>query len=188
MKAIFEQIRPTVVFLGLSTAIFGVAYPLLSTVAIQGIFPRQAQGSLLVKDDKVLGSELIGQQFSATKYFWGRLSATSPYAYNPSASSGSNFGAANPALFDAVSGRLKDLGNGKKVPVDLVTASASGLDPHISPAAANYQVKRVAAARGISEEQVNALVARYTDDRQFGFLGERGVNVLKLNLALDGKL
>jgi K+-transporting ATPase ATPase C chain len=189
MTTIFEPLRPTIVFLALSTGIFGFAYPAISTIAIQGLFPKQAGGSLIEKDGKVLGSELIGQQFTEPKYFWSRLSATSPYAYNPSASSGSNLGAANPALLEAVNGRLSALGNSNKdVPVDLVTASGSGLDPHITPAAAEYQIKRVATARNVSEEQLRTLVAKYTEGRQLGFLGEKTVNVLKLNLALDGKM
>lgn len=188
MKLIFEQIRPAIVFLALCTGIFGFVYPVASTLLIQGLFPWQAGGSLIVKDNKILGSELIGQQFTAPQYFWGRLSATSPYAYNAAASSGSNFGVANPALIEAISSRLVALGEEKNVPVDLVTASGSGLDPHISPAAAEYQIKRVAHARNISEEQLRTLVGNYTEGRQFGFLGEKTVNVLKLNLALDGKL
>lgn len=189
MTTVFELLRPTIVFLALSTGIFGFAYPAVSTLIIQSLFPKQAGGSLIVKDDKVLGSELIGQQFTATKYFWGRLSATSPYSYNPSASSGSNLSPANPALLEAVNGRLTALGNSNKaIPVDLVTTSGSGLDPHITPAAAEYQIKRVAEARHISEEQLRLLVEHYTEGRQLGFLGEKTVNVLKLNLALDGKL
>lgn len=189
MTTIFEPLRPTIVFLALSTGIFGFAYPAISTLAIQGLFPKQAGGSLIEKDGKILGSELIGQQFTDPKYFWSRLSATSPYAYNPSSSSGSNLNPASPALLEAVNGRLTALGNDNKdVPVDLVTASGSGLDPHISPAAAEYQLKRVAIARNISDNELRAIVAKYTEDRQFGFLGEKTVNVLKLNLALDGKL
>ena len=189
MTTIFEPLRPTIVFLALSTGIFGFAYPAVSTLTIQGLFPKQAGGSLIEKDGKILGSELIGQQFVAPKYFWSRLSATSPYPYNPSSSSGSNLNPASPALLEAVGGRLTALGNDNKdVPVDLVTASGSGLDPHISPAAAEYQLKRVAIARNISDNELRAIVAKYTEDRQFGFLGEKTVNVLKLNLALDGKL
>ncbi len=188
MKSVFEQIRPTIVFLALCTGIFGFVYPAVSTLMIQGLFPWQAGGSLIVKDGKILGSELIGQQFTSPKYFWGRLSATSPNAYNAAASSGSNLGAANPALTQSGKTRMASLGEGKNIPVDLVTASGSGLDPHISPAAAEYQIKRVAKARHISEEQLRALVENYTQDRQFGLLGEKTVNVLKLNLALDDKL
>ncbi len=188
MKSAFEQIRPAIIFLALCTVMFGFVYPAVSTLLIQGLFPGQAGGSLIIKDNKILGSELIGQEFTEPKYFWSRLSATSPYAYNAAASSGSNLGAANPALIKTVEARLDALGGGENIPVDLVTASGSGLDPHISPAAAEYQIKRVAAARHASEEKLRKLVKSYTQDRQFGFLGEKTVNVLKLNLALDGKL
>lgn len=188
MNAILTPLRPTIVFLGIYTMLFGFAYPGISTVALQTLFPKQAEGSLIVKDGIVLGSELIGQNFSEPRYFWSRLSATAPYAYNAGASTGSNFGAANPALLDVVKGRVDALGNGKNIPVDIATASGSGLDPHISPAAAEYQIKRVATARNLPESKVKQLVIQYTEGRQFGFLGEAGVNVLKLNLALDGKL
>lgn len=187
METILQPLRPTVVFLALSTALFGVVYPSLCTVAIMGLFPHHAQGSLIEKDGTLLGSELIGQSFTQPHYFWGRISATGPYAYNAAASTGSNLGAANPALQDIAKVRIEALG-GAHAPVDLVTASGSGLDPHISPAAAEYQVKRVAAARNMPEIKVKALVTEYTEGRQLGFLGEPGVNVLKLNLALDGKL
>ena len=154
------------------------------------LFPRQANGSLIEKDGKAVGSALIGQAFSNPKNFWSRPSATSPYANNASASSGSNLGPLNPALTDAVAGRIKalrdaDPGNVAPVPVDLVTASASGLDPHISPAAAEYQVNRVANARNVDAAVVRNLVAEHTESRQWGFLGEPRVNVLQLNLALD---
>lgn len=188
MNAILTPLRPTVIFLGIYTALFGFAYPGISTIALQTLFPKQAEGSLIVKDGKVLGSELIGQNFSEPRYFWGRLSATAPYAYNAGASTGSNLGAANPALLDAVKGRVDALGKGKSIPVDLATASGSGLDPHISVAAAEYQIKRVATSRNLPESKVKQLVAQYTESRQLGFLGEAGVNVLKLNLALDGQL
>jgi K+-transporting ATPase ATPase C chain len=187
METLTQTLRPTVVFLALCTLLFGFAYPGISTVAIQLLFPQQAEGSLIVKDGKVLGSELIGQNFTEPRYFWSRLSATAPYAYNAGASTGSNLGTANPALLDAVKGRAEALG-GKNIPIDLVTASGSGLDPQISLAAAEYQVKRVAAARNMPETKVKSLVEQYTEGRQLGFLGEPGVNVLKLNLALDGKL
>ena len=172
------------------TLITGVAYPLLVTGIGQAAFHGQATGSLIERDGKVVGSPLIGQPFADPKHFWSRPSATSPYAYNASASSGSNLGPLNPALTDAVAGRIKalrdaDPDNAAPVPVDLVTASASGLDPHISPAAAEYQVIRVAKARNLDPQKVRALVAEFTEGRQLGFLGEPRVNVLRLNLALD---
>jgi K+-transporting ATPase ATPase C chain len=154
------------------------------------IFPDQANGSIITKNNKAVGSELLGQQFEDPKYFWGRLSATGPYPYNGGSSSGSNRGPNNPDLVKAVQERIQalraaDPGNTVKIPVDLVTASGSGLDPHISHAAAAYQVQRVAKLRAMEEAKVSALVAANTEDRQFGFLGEPVVNVLKLNLALD---
>jgi K+-transporting ATPase ATPase C chain len=172
------------------TAVTGVVYPLVVTGIAQGVFPAQAHGSLLERDGKAVGSALIGQSFSEPKYFWGRPSATAPMAYNAGASSGSNQGPLNPALADAVKGRIEalqkaDPDNKARVPVDLVTASASGLDPHISPAAAEYQAARVAKARGLDAAKVLALVAEHTEGRQLGFLGEPRVNVLRLNLALD---
>jgi K+-transporting ATPase ATPase C chain len=172
------------------TVITGVLYPLAATGLAQLIFPHQANGSLIVKDGKPVGSALIGQSFTDPKYFWGRPSATSPNPYNAASSSGSNQGPTNPALADAVKQRIAalhaaDPDNTAPVPVDLVTASGSGLDPQISPAAAQYQIARVANARGLSTSQVQALVNEYTDGRQFGMLGERRVNVLQLNLALD---
>ncbi len=187
-------IRPTLASLALFTLLCGVAYPVFSTAMLQSLFASQAQGSLIIgKDGKPLGSELIGQNFSDPKYFWGRLSATSPYAYNAANSSGSNFGSNNPALMDAVKGRVDalktaDTGNAKPIPFDLATASGSGVDPHISPAAAEYQVARIAKARGINEAKLHQLMDKYTEGRQFGLLGEPTVNVLKLNLALDGKI
>jgi len=175
------------------TVLLGAIYPALSTALVQTAFPKQAQGSIISKDGKVLGSELIGQNFTDPKYFWGRLSATSPAPYNAAASSGSNMAPANPALTDAVKARIDalkqaDPANGKAVPVDLVTASGSGLDPHISQAAAEYQLARVAKARGISEDSVKSAIAKHTQGRQFGIFGEPSVNVLLLNLELDGQL
>jgi K+-transporting ATPase ATPase C chain len=188
-----SHLRPALVSLALLTLITGVAYPVVVTLIAQTVFPSQANGSLIVdKDGKVLGSRLIGQPFDDPKYFWGRPSATSPHPYNAAASSGSNQGPTNPALTKAVQERVDalraaDPGNTAPVPVDLVTASASGLDPHISPAAALYQAPRVAKARNLDEAKVRALVAAHTQGRQLGFLGEPAVNVLTLNLALDGK-
>jgi K+-transporting ATPase ATPase C chain len=187
------HLRPALVSLALLTLITGVAYPLVVTAIAKVAFPYQASGSLIVaKDGKVLGSRLIGQPFDDPKYFWGRPSATSPHPYNAGASSGSNQGPTNPALTKAVQERVDalraaDPGNTAPVPVDLVTASGSGLDPHISPAAALYQVRRVAKARGLDESKIRDLVAQHTEGRQLGFLGEPRVNVLPLNLALDGK-
>lgn len=185
-----KEIRPAVVSFLLLTLLTGIAYPLLVTGISQGLMSDKAGGSLIVKDGKPVGSELIGQSFSDPKYFWSRPSATGPMSNNASASSGSNLGPTNPALMDAIKARVQalhdaDPGNTSPVPVDLVTASASGLDPHISPAAAQYQLSRVAAARKLSPEVVKNLVADYTEGRQFGMLGESRVNVLKLNLALD---
>lgn len=191
------QIRPALTMLLIFTVITGVIYPLVVTGIAQIVFPHQANGSLIVVDGKTYGSELIGQQFDDPKYFWGRLSATGTFSYNAfnaenlTASSGSNYGPMNQALLDMVQARVDalhaaDPDNTLPIPVDLVTASASGLDPHISVAAALYQVRRVAAARGLDEAQVAALVEEYTTGRQFGFLGEPVVNVLELNLALDG--
>jgi potassium-transporting ATPase KdpC subunit len=192
-----SQFRPAIVMLVLLTLITGVIYPAVVTGIAQVVFPGQANGSLILKDGKAVGSELIGQQFDDPKYFWGRLSATGTFPYNAfnarnlTASSGSNYGPLNPALMDAVQARIDalkaaDPENAAPIPVDLVTASGSGLDPHISVAAALYQLPRVARERGLSEEQVRQLIDQNTEGRQFGFLGEPRVNVLKLNLALDG--
>ncbi|KDB10058.1 Potassium-transporting ATPase C chain [Burkholderia sp. lig30] len=183
-------IRPLVVIFTVLTAVTGLAYPAVMTLVGQTVFPSQANGSLIEKDGKVVGSALIGQSFDTPKYFWGRLSATSPMPYNAANSGGSNLGPINPALADQVKARiaaLRDAGTdiSKPVPVDLVTASASGLDPEISPAAAAYQVERVAKARNLPADTVAQLVAANTAGRQFGVLGEPRVNVLKLNLALD---
>jgi K+-transporting ATPase ATPase C chain len=186
------HLRPALVSLVLLTVITGVIYPLVVTGIAKVAFPWQADGSLIVKDGKIVGSALIGQPFDDPKYFWGRPSATSPHPYNAAASSGSNQGPTNPALTKAVQERVDalrsaDPGNSAPVPVDLVTASASGLDPHVSPAAALYQVRRVAKARNLDEAKVRDLVSQHTEGRQLGFLGEPRVNVLALNLALDGK-
>ena len=167
------------------TVITGVAYPLIVTGIAQIAFKREANGSLIHKEGKVVGSALIGQQFSDPKYFWGRPSATSPMPYNGAASSGSNQGSTNPALKEAVEARIKEHGGKTPVPADLVTASGSGLDPHISPAAAEYQIERVARTRGVAPSQIRTLVAEHTEGRQLGVLGEPRVNVLRLNLALD---
>ena len=186
----WRQLRIALILLAVFTVITGIIYPLVVTGIAQGFFHHQANGSLMTKDENITGSELIGQPFSDPKYFWGRLSATSPFPYNADASSGSNFGPTNPALSDAVQARITalkavDPNNDQPIPVDLVTSSASGLDPDISVAAANYQVARVARYRGLPESQVKALVNRYIRSRQFGILGEPRVNVLQLNLALD---
>ncbi|MFM0139826.1 potassium-transporting ATPase subunit KdpC [Caballeronia grimmiae] len=183
-------LRPLLVLFVALTVVTGLIYPAVVTAISQAAFSRQANGSLIERDGKAVGSEIIGQQFDAPQYFWGRLSATTPNPYNAGSSSGSNLGPTNPALVDEVKGRLAalhdaDPGNDAPVPVDLVTSSASGLDPEISPAAAAYQIARVAKARGMTVQQVEALVAQATAGRQFGVLGEPRVNVLKLNLALD---
>jgi K+-transporting ATPase ATPase C chain len=185
-----DQLRPAIVLLGLLTLVTGVAYPLLVTGIAQAVFPHQAGGSLIVRNAKAVGSSLIGQPFDDPKYFWGRLSVTAPFAYNAVASAGSNLGPLNPALHAAAKARIDasraaDPGNPAPIPVDLVTASGSGLDPHISPAAALYQARRVAKARGLAEEKVRLLVEAHVEDRQLGLLGEPRVNVLRLNLALD---
>jgi len=183
-------LRPAISLFVLLTAVTGVAYPLVVTGIAKVAFPEAADGSLIVKNGKPVGSALIGQNFTDPKYFWGRPSATSPMPYNASASSGSNQGPLNPALGDAVKGRIEalkaaDPSNTKPVPADLVTASASGLDPHISPAAADYQVERVARARKLAPEAVRVILAQNTEGRQWGVFGEPRVNVLRLNLALD---
>ena len=183
-------IRPAVTLFILLSVITGLMYPLLVTGIGQALFPQQAAGSLIERDGKLVGSRLIGQHFTDPQCFWGRPSATAPQPYNAAASGGSNLGPLNPALKEAVESRVKalriaDPGNTAPIPVDLVTASASGLDPHISPAAAEYQVTRVARVRGLAPETVRNLVARQTEDRQWGIFGEPRVNVLELNLALD---
>ncbi|HWC01766.1 MAG TPA: potassium-transporting ATPase subunit KdpC [Methylomirabilota bacterium] len=186
-----NQLKPAVLMLVWLSLITGVAYPLLVTGIAQVAFPAQANGSLVMRDGKAVGSALIGQPFDDPKYFWGRLSATTPHGYNAAASSGSNLGPLNPNLHAATKARIEvlreaDPGNTAPVPVDLATASASGLDPHISPAGALYQVRRVARARGIADEKIRRLVEQHIEPRQLGVLGESRVNVLLLNLALDG--
>ena len=184
-----SQLRPSISILALMTIVTGILYPALVTVIAQTAFPHQANGSLITVDKKIFGSELIGQQFNRPDYFWSRLSATAPMPYNAAASGGSNLGPLNPVLLDNVKSRVEALrsqyATESAVPVDLVTSSGSGLDPHISPAAAQYQVARVAAARQLSIETVNELVSQFTESRQLGMLGEPRVNVLLLNIALD---
>lgn len=183
-------LRPAVTLFILLSAITGLLYPLLVTGIGQALFPAQAAGSLIERNGKFIGSRLIGQNFTDPKYFWGRPSATVPDPYNAAASGGSNLGPLNPALKEAVESRLKalraaDPGNTGPVPVDLVTTSASGLDPHISLAAARYQTARVARVRGLALDAVQTLIAQHTEDRQWGVFGEPRVNVLELNFALD---
>jgi K+-transporting ATPase ATPase C chain len=185
-----QELRAATVLFVLLSVVTGIIYPLLVTGISHFAFAHQATGSLIEREGKPLGSALLGQPFDAPGYFWGRLSATTPQPYNGASSSGSNLGPTNPALFDAVSTRVKalralDPDNHLPVPVDLVTASGSGLDPDITPAAAEYQIARVARARGVPEAQVRALVAHYRTERFLGVLGEARVNVLELNLALD---
>jgi len=184
------QLRPALTLFVALSLITGLAYPLAVTGVAQVLFPHQANGSLVLKDGKPVGSELIGQAFADPRYFWSRPSATVPMPYNAANSGGSNLAPTAPALVDAVKARIEalhaaDPGNTAPVPVDLVTASASGLDPHISRAAADYQAARVARVRGLPVEQVRALVAQHAEGRWLGFIGEPRVNVLALNLALD---
>ena len=188
-----SELRPAWVLFVLLTLLTGVVYPMVVTGVAQVAFDRQANGSIIMAGDRVVGSDLIGQPFSSPKYFWGRPSATSPQPYNGGVSSGSNQGPINPALATAVKARIAalraaDPGNTAPVPVDLVTASGSGLDPHISPAAAEYQVARVARARNVAPDDVRKLVQRATEGRTWGILGEPRVNVLQLNLSLDTQL
>lgn len=191
MKLLLKQsLRPAVVLFILLSIVTGIAYPLATTALGKWLLPQQANGSLIESEGKLIGSSLIGQNFTEAKYFWGRPSATGPYPNNATASSGSNQGPLNPALAEAVKSRVSalkaaDPNNTLPVPVDLVTASASGLDPHISPAAAAYQASRVAKERGLSANSVQALIDDNTEGRQLGVLGEPRVNVLKLNIALD---
>lgn len=182
-------LRPAISVFVLLAALTGIVYPLAVTGVAQALFPAKANGSLLSQDGRIVGSELIGQNFSDPKNFWGRLSATAPMPYNAAASSGSNFGPLNPALTEAAKARLDllkaaDPENALPVPVDLVTASASGLDPHISAAAAYYQAARVARLRGVPLAHIEALIAQRVETPLWGVLGEPRVNVLKLNLAL----
>lgn len=190
MRAI---LRPALTLFLAFTVLFGALYPAAITGFAQALFPHQAQGSLIEKDGIILGSALIGQNFSEDKYFWSRPSATTPQAYNAMASSGSNMSIGNPDLLKNTQDRLDALRKASPyrdlpVPVDLVTASGSGLDPEISVAAASYQAARIAKARSLSLHKVHELIAKYTIHRPFGFLGETGVNVVLLNLSLDGKL
>jgi K+-transporting ATPase ATPase C chain len=186
-----RTIRPAVSLLLVMTVLTGLAYPLVITGLARVAFPQQAAGSLIVRNGKAVGSVLIGQSFSDPKYFWGRPSATTPQSYNGVGSTGSNLGPLNPALIDGVKAQIKalrdaDPNNTQPIPVELVTASASGLDPEISPAAARYQLSRVARARGLPTGQVEALIASRVQGRLLGLFGEPRINVLELNLALDG--
>jgi K+-transporting ATPase ATPase C chain len=186
------HIRPAIVVLVLLSAVTGLAYPALVTVIARVVFPTQANGSLIVRNGKVMGSRLIGQPFDDPRYFWGRPSATGPFPYNGASSSGSNLGPTNLDLTTAVAQRVEalraaDPGNTASVPVDLVTASGSGLDPHISPAGALYQIERVARARNVDQAIVRRLVEQHTEGRPLGLLGEPRINVLALNLALDAE-
>lgn len=181
-------LRPALVLLGLFTALTGAAYPAAVTGIAQTVFPKEANGSLVMRGNSIVGSELVGQPFADPRYFWGRPSATAPFAYNAGASAGSNLGPTNPALHAAVKDRIQALkaahGPGR-VPIELVTTSGSGLDPHISPAAALYQAARVAQARGLPDTDVRRFVEAHTEGRSLGWLGEPRVNVALLNLALD---
>jgi potassium-transporting ATPase KdpC subunit len=191
MNAFLKQFRNAFVLLLVMVVITGIIYPLLVTGISQLFFNRQANGSIVVKNDRNIGSDLIGQNFDDPRYFWGRLSATSPEPYNAASSSGSNLGPSNPALVEAVKKRIDalkaaDPGNDSPVPVDLVTFSGSGLDPDISIAAAIYQAPRIARVRGLTADSVRSLIDEFIEGRQLGLLGEPRVNVLRLNMALDG--
>ena len=194
MNMIRTSLRPTITILSLMTILFGFVYPFVTTLTVQTLFPEKTQASLIKdKNGQIIGSKLIGQPFSKAKYFWGRLSATAPIPYNASASTGFNLGSASSVLLNNVKTRidllkLVDPDNIKTIPVDLVTASASGLDPEISIAAAEYQIARVAKSRSLDENIVREIVSRFTSEKQFGILGESRVNVLQVNLALDGKI
>jgi K+-transporting ATPase ATPase C chain len=184
------QLGASIIMLAALSILTGILYPLIITGAAQGLFRHGANGSLIVRDEQTVGSALIGQSFEDPKYFWSRPSATSPMPYNASASSGSNLGPLNSDLTDLAQSRIDALRNAdpdntQPIPIDLVTASASGLDPHISVAAARYQISRIARVRGLTIDEVGGLVDDYTEGRHFGLLGESRVNVLKLNLALD---
>jgi K+-transporting ATPase ATPase C chain len=186
-----RHLLTALIMLVVFTALTGIFYPMVMTGLSQVVFHRQANGSMIESNGTIIGSELIGQPFSDPKYFWGRLSATNHYPYNASASSGSNLGSSNPALLENIQGRIDalksvDPNNNLPIPVDLVTSSGSGLDPHISIAAADYQISRVARVRGLGEDVVRSLVNQYTQERQLWIFGELRVNVLELNLALDG--
>lgn len=194
-KLLIDAVRPAVVMLVAMSVITGIIYPLVVTGIAQAAFPKQARGSLVARGSDIAGSRLLGQEFDAPQYFWGRLSATGPIPYNAASSSGSNYGPLNPALVDAAKARIGALRDAERavgleasteaVPQDLVTSSGSGLDPHISPAAAEFQATRVAKARGMSESDIRRLIREHTEGRQLGILGEPRVNVLMLNLALD---
>lgn len=188
-----NTLKPALLLFSLLSLITGIGYPLLTTLIGKTFFPHQSAGSLIIQKESIIGSELIGQSFASPRYFWGRLSATTPMPYNAQASSGSNLSATNPALGDAAKARVEELNKHspktsatlQQIPVDLITASASGLDPEISPEAAYYQIERIAHIRHISEANLRRLIADHTNNRQWGLLGEPRVNVLKLNLALD---